>query len=335
MTDDELALLRNINANPDDDLPRLVYADWLDEHDRPIRAEFIRVQCELAVVEAAREAMKLQVDRDNYIEYSQLKRRIRTLKKRNVQLLTTPEFALEFIEETRPRFPHKIQRGFLSEMMLENDDVFRNSTYLDIFSNHIVKPTLIGHTELATVIYAPRSMNHVEIVCNNLGSLTFTNGYVPPPKVSSSVWRDVSDFFGITKRAKYYGSDRSITSQIFYDHFLAFSFLRLTRLKTRFQLDNAEFRVFCEKLNAPRLEEWLNASAKLNDDSLCHLSKAVFAPTLQTLGVTSSQVTAEGLQQLTPEKFPKLKKIIVGQHTPASNDLAALRALHPQIEYVG
>jgi uncharacterized protein (TIGR02996 family) len=49
---DGYALLRAIEADPDDDTPRLVYADWLDEHaesdaDRA-RAELIRVQCELA-----------------------------------------------------------------------------------------------------------------------------------------------------------------------------------------------------------------------------------------------------------------------------------------------
>src|SRR6476620_2551512 len=49
MPDDD-AFLRAIIANPDDDLPRLVYADWLDEHGEPERAEFIRVQCELAGV---------------------------------------------------------------------------------------------------------------------------------------------------------------------------------------------------------------------------------------------------------------------------------------------
>ena len=37
-------LLKSIAASPDDDLPRLVAADWLDEHDEPERAEFIRVQ---------------------------------------------------------------------------------------------------------------------------------------------------------------------------------------------------------------------------------------------------------------------------------------------------
>jgi uncharacterized protein (TIGR02996 family) len=34
-----------ICADPDDDTPRLVYADWLEEHGEPERAEFIRCQC--------------------------------------------------------------------------------------------------------------------------------------------------------------------------------------------------------------------------------------------------------------------------------------------------
>jgi uncharacterized protein (TIGR02996 family) len=42
------ALLAAILATPDEDTPRLAYADWLDEHDQPFRAEFIRVQIELA-----------------------------------------------------------------------------------------------------------------------------------------------------------------------------------------------------------------------------------------------------------------------------------------------
>jgi uncharacterized protein (TIGR02996 family) len=45
---DYLALLRGVRERPADDLPRLVIADWLDEHGEGDRAEFIRVQCELA-----------------------------------------------------------------------------------------------------------------------------------------------------------------------------------------------------------------------------------------------------------------------------------------------
>jgi uncharacterized protein (TIGR02996 family) len=44
MSDEECALLAAVAAAPDDDVPRLVYADWLDEHDRPERAEFVRLQ---------------------------------------------------------------------------------------------------------------------------------------------------------------------------------------------------------------------------------------------------------------------------------------------------
>lgn len=44
MTDRD-GLLAAVLACPDDDLPRLVYADWLEEHGEGEHAEFIRVQC--------------------------------------------------------------------------------------------------------------------------------------------------------------------------------------------------------------------------------------------------------------------------------------------------
>jgi uncharacterized protein (TIGR02996 family) len=46
MTPDELALLAAVLASPGDDTPRLVYADWLDEHGRPERAEVVCPGCE-------------------------------------------------------------------------------------------------------------------------------------------------------------------------------------------------------------------------------------------------------------------------------------------------
>ncbi len=42
--------LEDILAHPDDNTPRLVYADWLDEHGDSARAEFIRVQVESAAL---------------------------------------------------------------------------------------------------------------------------------------------------------------------------------------------------------------------------------------------------------------------------------------------
>jgi uncharacterized protein (TIGR02996 family) len=62
MTDD--AFLRAILQDPDDDVPRLVYADWLDERGDP-RGEFIRVQCRLATLgpEDARRPSLVRVER--------------------------------------------------------------------------------------------------------------------------------------------------------------------------------------------------------------------------------------------------------------------------------
>ena len=43
----EDAFLQTILAHPDDDIPRLVFADWLEEQGNP-RGTFIRLQCERA-----------------------------------------------------------------------------------------------------------------------------------------------------------------------------------------------------------------------------------------------------------------------------------------------
>lgn len=43
----EEAFLADIAEHPDDDGPRLIFADWLEDHGQPERAEFIRVQVEL------------------------------------------------------------------------------------------------------------------------------------------------------------------------------------------------------------------------------------------------------------------------------------------------
>ncbi len=44
------ALMRGILAEPDDDTPRLVYADWLEENGQPERGQHIRLQCRAAAL---------------------------------------------------------------------------------------------------------------------------------------------------------------------------------------------------------------------------------------------------------------------------------------------
>jgi uncharacterized protein (TIGR02996 family) len=49
-TTHEEAFLEDIVEHPDDDAPRLIYADWLEDNGDPQRAEFIRAQHALAVL---------------------------------------------------------------------------------------------------------------------------------------------------------------------------------------------------------------------------------------------------------------------------------------------
>lgn len=49
-TDESLCFFREIVAAPEDDAPRLIYADWLEERGDPLGA-LIRIQCELARLE--------------------------------------------------------------------------------------------------------------------------------------------------------------------------------------------------------------------------------------------------------------------------------------------
>ncbi len=54
------ALLAAVLAHPDDDLPRLVYADYLEETGHTLRAEFIRLQCHLAAEPHPQEAARIR-----------------------------------------------------------------------------------------------------------------------------------------------------------------------------------------------------------------------------------------------------------------------------------
>ncbi|MDB5312473.1 MAG: hypothetical protein JWO38_6675 [Gemmataceae bacterium] len=60
---DWAAFLAAIVAAPDDDTPRLVAADWLDEHGDGDRAAFIRVQVDLARLAAAGLGASPEADR--------------------------------------------------------------------------------------------------------------------------------------------------------------------------------------------------------------------------------------------------------------------------------
>jgi uncharacterized protein (TIGR02996 family) len=105
-TPHDRAFLSDILAHPEDDTPRLIYADWLTDHGNPDRAEFIRVQIERA-----------RLDEDDPAQ-DDLERREQRLLGRH------PEWYADLAEwEHRPI--GTFRRGFLHEIDADPNDFLR------------------------------------------------------------------------------------------------------------------------------------------------------------------------------------------------------------------
>lgn len=70
MTTHEQGLLQAVLDAPDADEPRLIYADWLEEHGQPERAEFIRVQCSIARICAGNRSQQPEPDAEKLAQLS-------------------------------------------------------------------------------------------------------------------------------------------------------------------------------------------------------------------------------------------------------------------------
>jgi uncharacterized protein (TIGR02996 family) len=79
---EEEGFLQAIDANPDDDMARLAYADWLEERG-DIRAEFLRLEVQLPKILARLNELRQQIDPAW---------QLRVGKKRNVVLVSYPPY---------------------------------------------------------------------------------------------------------------------------------------------------------------------------------------------------------------------------------------------------
>jgi uncharacterized protein (TIGR02996 family) len=113
MTERE-ALTRAICAHPDDDTPRLVFADWLQEHGDEPRAEFIRIQIELARPTSAAARPPLY-------------RRESELLDRHEERWMRPlnPFLFEWSDE-----PYTFRRGFVDVMELREETLWNDGIEL-------------------------------------------------------------------------------------------------------------------------------------------------------------------------------------------------------------
>ncbi len=135
---DEQALLRSVLLDPANDLPRLVLADWLEEHGQGEQAEFIRVQIELARMELSgiprfrtRTGQPTTDDFDDELEkWETLRRRGRELWTEVIQqcLRSLPDDFVPLLdngEDSGGGNPGAIvRRGFVSEVSCDLETLF-------------------------------------------------------------------------------------------------------------------------------------------------------------------------------------------------------------------
>jgi uncharacterized protein (TIGR02996 family) len=115
--DDGSALLAAIAAHPEEDTPRLAYADWLDEHGFPVRAEFIRIQ-----IEIKKYAHLPSKQQQGYADLYRRQNAIKTYHRRELLGPLGDEF-------TAAEWNHDVifDRGFLAELTLDAEQFFRHT----------------------------------------------------------------------------------------------------------------------------------------------------------------------------------------------------------------
>jgi uncharacterized protein (TIGR02996 family) len=141
----EEAFLHSILEKPDDDAPRLIYADWLEESGDP-RGEFIRVQCALA---------RPDLDEGHR----------RELQRREQVLLATYE--QEWLEPLcSPRLSWRFHRGFIASMQgMFRERAGKFTDYIRFFPSGQVRVlTRVGATppEAADLLTETGCQHHYE-----------------------------------------------------------------------------------------------------------------------------------------------------------------------------
>jgi uncharacterized protein (TIGR02996 family) len=150
---EEDALLAAIAAHPDEDTPRLAYADWLDEHGRHARAEFIRIQIERARIPAAH----LETDDPRHDELFARERELLANHLREFlgPLALSPD-VLEF------------RRGFVSEVDLHVHD----------FLGHAERLAALRPLPAVTVYLVVERLGDF-LLCPHIGCVTRINAWSP------------------------------------------------------------------------------------------------------------------------------------------------------------
>jgi uncharacterized protein (TIGR02996 family) len=175
----EEAFLADICEHPDDDAPRLIYADWLEEHGQSERAEFIRVQLELA---------RLSEDAPHW---PRLKSREAALREEYEAAWTEPLSDLIPTSDTPFSPRYEFRRGFIEFLQLEGDAFVRRGA--DYFARTPLREIWLPEQEeydaLASCPHLAR-LSTLNLTCARLSA-----EFSPDVLISSPYLCGLTDFY--------------------------------------------------------------------------------------------------------------------------------------------
>ncbi|MGL4423747.1 MAG: TIGR02996 domain-containing protein [Gemmataceae bacterium] len=166
---DETAWVAAVQASPADDTPRLIHADWLEEQGQSLRAEFIRLQCEIATIERRPRAI---VDQHAYL----WRRQQELLDNHAAELLPT---GVRLPAEVRIIY----ERGFASEVRISGYEFLRSAPQLVGFAP---TPAVLISGEVTEILmvlgFPPRRVPHEEFLAL-VTTIEIVSGEPPAPEV--------------------------------------------------------------------------------------------------------------------------------------------------------
>ncbi len=308
MTADELALLRGVEAAPDDDLPRLVYADWLDEHGRHARAEFIRVQCELASIERRLPGITME---ERHVEWPRRRELVRT--QREMLSAKTPESVGSYPSGQHDAWQYqsndygrKFCRGFLSEFAIFEEMNEQYDRDIQMCAGIVPRPRIA--------------------VWNALGMLTqphFHRWFAWQP-----IWSEVDSLH------MHDHTDGTVLPhelipmmQPEYSKLREFSAYMM-------RLTPGHVCVIAERLKAPNLISLNLSMNDIVDSGVAFLHRAVYAKSLREISLVQNPICRPEISKLTKDRFPSLQKIDFSSCPIMPASLAQLRAQLPGVEVI-
>ena len=313
---DEQSFLDEITANPDDDIPRLIYADWLEERGDP-RGEFIRVQCELAG--------------------------LRKTQKRFAELRAR-EAALKIPNEARwaQGFPYSLRkcvfrRGFIEECSVALSYFLRNSEKIMrlcplrnvVFTQVKDKlPELARCPALSRLRSVQFKQQHWPIDVNDFASSEFLKGvetirgrWTSEGLIALANSPDAATLKELDFEGDF--SDSSIESLGEADH------LSFRKLNLSIGLNVGSVRHICRAKFAHMLEELNLNGVGIQDRELIELVNSPALTNLTVLRATNSHrlngVRGDGLLALASSpRLAKLRTLVLSNHPLSYESIVAI-----------